>query len=189
LSFSRVIDGEIWDAVERVPTDLRWLVIECAAHLLVQTRKAKSISIARALAEDCSASGAPRRKWDEMLIAQGADLTAFNRKLARAQSAPVVLELKAARAGFVTKCDARIIGEVIRDLGGGRLTKESKINYDVGVECLAKPGEAVSAGSTLLRIHAASRSEAGAARARLAKAFEFSRTKPSRPRLITETIS
>jgi pyrimidine-nucleoside phosphorylase/thymidine phosphorylase len=46
-------------------------VIECAAHLLVQTRKGKSLAAARKQAEDCLNSGAPRRKWDEMLAAPG----------------------------------------------------------------------------------------------------------------------
>ncbi len=123
------------------PDDLRQLVIDSAAHLLVQTKKSKSLAAARKLAEDCLNSGEPRKKWDEMLVAQGADLKAFNKKLALDSTAPVVFELKSERAGFVSKCDARIIGEVIRDLGGGRLTKDSQINYDVGVDQIAKPGE------------------------------------------------
>ncbi|MGO9001087.1 MAG: thymidine phosphorylase, partial [Limisphaerales bacterium] len=124
-------------------TDLRTLVLDCAAHLLVQTRKAKTLAAARKQAEDCLNSSAPRKKWDEMLVAQGADLTAFSKKLALDHTAPVVVELKAEKSGFVSRCDARIIGEVIRDLGGGRLTKESGINYDVGIDRLAKLGEAV----------------------------------------------
>jgi thymidine phosphorylase len=169
--------------------DLRSLVLECAAHLLVQTGKAKSLVVARKLAEDCLASGAPRRKWEELIVAQGADLDAFNRKLALDHTTPVVLELRADRTGFVSKCDARLIGEAIRDLGGGRLTKESAINYDVGVDQLAKPGEEVKAGSTLARIHAADRVQAEAARARLKAAFEFS-AKPLRtPPLISEVIT
>ena len=111
--------------------------------MLVQTRKAKSLAAAHKQAADCLASGAPRKKWDEMLLAQGADLVAFNKKLALDHTAPVVVELKAKKPGFVSKCDARIIGEVIRDLGGGRLTKESGINYDVGMDRIAKPGERV----------------------------------------------
>src|ERR1035441_3935861 len=53
-----------------------------SAHLLVQTRKAKSLAAARKQAADCLNSSAPRKKWDEMLVAQGADLGAFNKKLA-----------------------------------------------------------------------------------------------------------
>jgi pyrimidine-nucleoside phosphorylase len=75
--------------------DLRGLVLESAAHLLVQTRKAKSVAAARALAKQCLASGAPRRKWDEMIVAQGADLRAFNQKLRRDSTARTVMPLTA----------------------------------------------------------------------------------------------
>jgi pyrimidine-nucleoside phosphorylase len=171
------------------PFDLRSLVIACAAHLLVQTGKARSLKAAHKQAGDCLNSGAPRAKWDEMLVAQGADLKAFNQKLALDSTAPVVVELKSPRAGFVSRCDARIIGEVIRDLGGGRLTKESVINYDVGVDQIAKPGERVEKNSVLVRIHAADRAQAESALARLKVAFEIS-AKPKKPApLILEIVS
>src|ERR1019366_1860245 len=112
--------------------------------------------------------------WDEMLAAQGADLAAFKRKLALDHTAPVVVELKAPASGFVSRCDARILGETIRELGGGRLTKESSINYDVGVDALAKPGEAIQAGGVLARVHAADRAQVEAACARLQTAFGIS---------------
>jgi pyrimidine-nucleoside phosphorylase len=176
------------DAVERVPTDLRELVLQCAAHLLVQTRKAKSFSVAYKQAEACLDSGAPRRKWDEMLVAQGADLKAFNKKLRYDHTAAAIVELKANRTGFVSKCDARVIGEIIRDLGGGRLTKESKINYDVGVDRIAKPSEAVKAGSILARVHSASRSQADTACKRLQSAFEVSRKRMKPGALIAGVI-
>ena len=176
------------DAVERVPTDLRQLVITFAAHLLVQTGKAKSVTAAQKLAEDCLSSGAPRRKWDAMLVAQGADLKAFNRKLALDHTAPAVLELKSPAAGFVSKCDARIIGEVIRDLGGGRLTKESTVNFDLGVDGLAKPGESVKVGERLARIHAATPTDARSAGVRLRRAFEISNRRPRLVRLIGEIV-
>jgi len=169
--------------------DLRLLVIDCAAHLLVQTRKAKMLAAARKQAADCLNSGAQRRKWDEMLVAQGADLKAFNKKLAQDSMVPVVVELKAEKPGFVAKCDARLIGEVIRDLGGGRLTKESAINYNVGIDRLAKPGEAVQKNSVLARIHAADQSQAKSACARLRAAFEISARRTVTGPLVIEVIS
>ncbi len=159
-------------------SDLRSLVLDCAANLLVQTGKTKSLAAARKVAEDCLNSGEPRKKWDEMIVAQGADLKSFNRKLALDSTAPVVVEVKSKKSAYVSKCDARVIGEVIRDLGGGRLTKESAINYDVGVDWMAKPGEAVDKSGALCRIHAASQPEAEAAVARLKSAFEISTSRP-----------
>jgi pyrimidine-nucleoside phosphorylase len=160
------------------PDDLWQLVVDCAAHLLVQTGKAKSIIAARKLAENCLISGKPRKKWDEMIVAQGAYLKAFNRKLVLDTTAKFVVELKSEKAGYVSKCDARVIGEVIRDLGGGRLTKDSPINYDVGVDRIAKPGEHVERFGVLCRVHTTNTAQAEVATARLKTAFEVS---PHRP--------
>jgi thymidine phosphorylase len=177
-----------WEG-EGEANDLRSLVIACAAHLLVQTGKARSLKAAHKQAGDCLNSGAPRAKWDEMLVAQGANLASFNKKLAVDHTAPVVIELKSPRAGFVSRCDARIIGEVIRDIGGGRLTKESVINFDVGVDQIAKPGERVEKNSVLARIHAADKTQAESALARIKAAFEIS-TKLKKPvPLISEIVA
>jgi thymidine phosphorylase len=168
--------------------DLRSLIIECAAHLLVQTRKAKTLAAARRQAEDCLSSGAPRQKWDEMLAAQGANLPAFNRKLALDSTAKIVVEVKAEKSGCLSRCDARIIGEVIRDLGGGRLTKDSAINYDVGVDQIAKPGERVEQNGGLCRVHAVDSVAAKAAALRLKTAFKISAKRPVKTPLIVEII-
>jgi pyrimidine-nucleoside phosphorylase len=168
--------------------DLRLLVVECAAHLLVQTRKAKNLNAARKTVEECLLSGAPRQKFDEMLIAQGANLNAFRKKLALDSTATVVVEVKSPRAGYISRCDARIIGEAVRDLGGGRLTKDSQINYDVGIDRLAKPGEKVEKNSVIARIHAASKKEGNAALLRIQSAIEISTKKPKLPPLIAETV-
>jgi thymidine phosphorylase len=183
---------EVRESVEcleaRGPKDLLELVLACAAHLLVQTGKAKTLDTALQQAADCLASGKPRQKWNEMLAAQGADLPAFDRKLALEHTAAVVVELKASASGYVSCCDARIIGEVVRDLGSGRFTKESSINYDVGVDEIAKPGQPIKAGNLLARIHATDRAQAEAARARLEMAFEISAQPPVANPLIAGTV-
>jgi thymidine phosphorylase len=100
----------------------------------------------------------------------------------------VVVELKSEESGYIAKCDARIIGEVIRDLGGGRLAKDSQINYDVGVDQIAKPGERVEKSGVLCRVHAADSAQAKSAIARLKTAFEISPKCPAKVPLVAETI-
>jgi pyrimidine-nucleoside phosphorylase len=183
---------EVKESVEclegRGPADLKELVIDCSAHLLVQSGKAPNLDAARAQALACLVSGEPRRKWDELLVAQGADLDAFRRNLALEHTAPVVRELKGGRTGFVSRCDARLIGEIVRDLGGGRLTKDTVIQPEVGVDALAKPGDHREAGSTLCRVHAAGEADAAEALARLNHAFAFSTEPPARQPLVHEVI-
>ena len=183
---------EVRESIEclegRGPADLRELVIDCAAQLLLQTEQADSLVVAREQAVKCLASGQPRRKWNELLVAQGGDLDALQRKLASGPTAPIVRELKADRTGYIARCDARIIGEVIRDLGGGRLTKETVIQPEVGIDELAKPGESRKAGEVLCRIHASTAAAADQATSRLAEAFAMADEPPVAQLLIHEVI-
>jgi pyrimidine-nucleoside phosphorylase len=169
-------------------SELRELVLTCAANLLVQTGEEKSFAAARRQAEKCLASGEPRRRWEQLLVAQGADLEVFHRKLAMDHCATVVLELPSAGAGYVSRCSARIIGEVIRDLGGGRLTKDSAINYEVGLDRIMKPGDKVGEGEILARIHASNAEQAQAALHQLRGAFELSADPPKALSLVSETL-
>ena len=172
----------------RGPADVEALVIECAASLLVQTDLATGLVAARRAARECLASGAPRRKWDELIAAQGADLGAFRAKLQLDHTAPVVQECRAEAEGFVAQCDARIIGEIVRDLGGGRMTKASVIQPDVGIDALAKPGEEVKRGAVLGRVHAMTAVQATEACARLRSAFTIAARPPAERPLVVETL-
>jgi thymidine phosphorylase len=184
---------EVKEAAEclenRGPEDLRKLVLDCAAHLLVLGKRAGTLNAARRVAEECLASGAPRLKWDEMLRAQGADLIEFNRKLAREHTTAAIAEVKATRDGFISDCNARVIGEVVRDLGGGRVTKESTINHNVGIDKLLKPGEAVRRGAVLARVQAVDTKQAEMAAKRVKGAFEISPRKPKGIPLVAEVVA
>ena len=159
------------------PADLEELVIACAAQL-------PGCDADRARAE--LASGRPREKFNELLAAQGADLAAFEAKLKQDATAPVVREFPASGKGFLARCDARVIGEVVRDLGGGRQTKEAKIQPEVGLDQMIKPGEAID--RPLCRIHAPTEADAEMAAERLATAFEISVEQPSLDPLICEIL-
>ena len=89
-----------------------------------------------------------------------------------------MVEVHAQRSGFVTRCNARLIGEVIRDLGGGRITKDTKLNLEVGVDRLVAVGQSVNAGDLLGRIHAATDDGAARALPRVAESFTLSDTPP-----------
>lgn len=170
------------------PDDLRELVLDCAAHLLVLTSKERDLAAARARAVDMLASGAPLRKWNEMLLAQGTDLAALAEKLSRDHTAPVVLEVKAPHAGFVARADARIIGEVVRDLGGGRMTKEAGVDFDVGLDQIAVVGEAAEAGAPLCRIHARTEEQAGLVAARVQASFGLTDSRGGKTPRVAEIL-
>ena len=161
------------------PTDLEELVITCVTHL-------PGGDAARAREE--LASGRPRTKFDELLTAQGANLDAFEVKLKKDSTAPVVKEFVSPTDGFVRTCDARIIGEMVRDLGGGRLTQDSDIQPGVGVDQLRRPGAEIQEGEVLARVHAMSEEAADMALMRLSEAIEISTELPELPVLVADVV-
>ncbi|HEX8465696.1 MAG TPA: thymidine phosphorylase [Abditibacterium sp.] len=174
---------EVIESVETLegggPPDTREIVVQCAARLLVMTGKAPDLSAGLGTAANCLDSGLPRAKWDEMLVAQGADLAAFDAKLA-APMPTFALEIASAKSGVIADLDARIVGEIVRDLGGGRLHQDSVLNLEVGVAAMKKPGEPVEMGESLAILHATSETAAREVEARLESAWKIEVEAPPR---------
>jgi pyrimidine-nucleoside phosphorylase len=182
---------EVREAVEclegKGPADLEQLVIECAAHLLILAGRATALKPARDQSVEGLRSRKPLAKWEEMLAAQGADIPAYKKALA-SHFAPVIIEVRSDRAGFVEGSNALVIGEVVRDLGGGRMNRDMKVDPLVGVDRMCKPGERVERDDVLCRIHAATEGSAGRATERLRKAFEIAERPPGAAPLLRDII-
>jgi pyrimidine-nucleoside phosphorylase len=183
---------EVREAVEclegRGPADLEQLVVESAGHLLLLAGEAQNIESARSVAVDTLRSRKPLAKWEQMLAAQGVDIDSYHKQVTH-QFAPAIVEVGADRDGCLQHCDARVIGEVVRDLGGGRMQKDSPINPLVGVDQIVQVGERVARGSALCRIHAASTSDADVAATRVRAAFAVADSAPARVDLVSDVIT
>ena len=103
------------------------------------------------------ASGRAMDHWRRMIAAQGGDPDA---PLPRAA---IVETLRADRDGVVTRCDALAIGRAAWRLGAGRATQDDPVSTSAGIEVLAKPGDVVTAGDPLLRLHTVDESRVPAA--------------------------
>lgn len=153
------------------PADLRTLVLECAAHLLEMTGKAGDVSEGLRLAGAVLDSGAALAVWEHMLVAQGADLARYRQKLSEEAPAGVRCEVTALTGGRLVRIDARIVGEVLRRHGAGRLRQADQIAPNIGVVCLVEIGSEVAHGDRLAQIHAADGRQAMRMAAELATAF------------------
>jgi pyrimidine-nucleoside phosphorylase len=172
----------------RSSDDLKHLVINCAAHLLVQGGKSLGLETARVMAAQCLESGKPLDIWNKMLAAQGADMEAYRAKLVHDSTAPVVREYRSPANGLMSGFNARIIGEIIRDLGGGRIFKESIIQPDVGIDRMAPLGDGISQGALLCRVHAMTEADADKAVERLKTAYEITLFRPEQKPSVEEVI-
>ena len=93
------------------------------------------------------ASGKPREIFEKMVLAQGGDLS---------KGLPVAefkKTIKASATGFLSILDCRSVGIAAWRLGAGRARKEDPVSPTAGVVCLAKPGDHVKTGESVLELH------------------------------------
>jgi thymidine phosphorylase len=125
--------------------------------------------------EDALRSGAGRKKFEEMLAAQGGRLSEG------LPVAPVQLTIKSTSAGFVESIDALAIGLASLDLGAGRHRKEDKVDPAAGLVIEAPVGAQVKPGDALVTAHARSADLVESVAARLVSAWRISDREVARP--------
>jgi pyrimidine-nucleoside phosphorylase len=152
------------------PADLREVTLALAAEMLVLGGVAANLDDARAAAAAALDDGRALEKMREIVDAQGGNPAVLDDPALLPQ-APVRRILEAPARGFVTRIDARAIGQAAVALGAGRATLGSTIDPAVGFHITAKPGDEVGAGTALATIHARTPEDAERARAALQRAI------------------
>jgi pyrimidine-nucleoside phosphorylase len=151
------------------PADFQELAERVAAEMLTLGGSADA-SQTHAAIRAAIRSGAALGKLRDFVAAQGGDPHQVDEP-ERLPAAPVVQPVAAPAAGSVARIDAREVGLVAVDLGGGRLKKGDPIDHRVGVVVRAKVGSKVEEGEPLCDVHAADEAAAARAAHRLQAAF------------------
>lgn len=154
----------------RGPADFQELVEAVAGEMLLIAGAADDLSDARHQVSAVIADGRAFARFRDFVASQGGD-PALVEHPDRLPAAPVVVAVPAPVHGYVHALDARSVGLVAVDLGGGRLKKGDPIDPAVGVMLVAKVGSEVAAGESLCAVHAASRGAAEAVIPRLQAAY------------------
>ena len=165
--------------------DLRETVSLTAGMILLLTGRETELPQATAAVQRELASRRPFTCWRQMLAAQGADLEKFDQMMEEEISlAPATAEVASRMEGYVSGCDARILGQIVSELSdsGHAATAESVF---CGIDRLVKEGRVV-VGQSLGRIHAPNASLAHEASLRAGQAWSISvQPLPRRPRVVS----
>nr|MBA2273328.1 thymidine phosphorylase [Actinomycetota bacterium] len=127
-------------------------------------------------------SGAALECWHAMVKAQGGDSGA------PIPEAPERRTVAAESSGFLTRLDARAVGDAAWRLGAGRARKEHAVSPSAGVVCLAKPGDEVEKGQPVLELHTEDHGLLAHALEALPGAIEIDAEAPEPRPLIIERI-
>ncbi|MCD0175063.1 thymidine phosphorylase [Deinococcus sp. 14RED07] len=132
------------------PQDLTDLCVALAVEALAAQGEDETQARERALAT--LQDGSALAKFRAFIEAQGGDATYVD-DVSKFDVAPGRADVTATESGFVAGIDALSVGRAVLALGGGRERKGEAIDHGVGVELLRKPGEAVQAGESVVRIY------------------------------------
>ena len=98
-------------------------------------------------------SGEGLEKFKEMISRQWGDVRVIDDP-ELLPKAKYRIPLNSLESGYIASFDAKVIGQAVVNLGGGRLKKEDSIDYAVGIETVKKIGDEIKEGEPILYIHA-----------------------------------
>jgi thymidine phosphorylase len=159
------------------------LVTTASARLLALSDLGIGEDEARERISGVMADGSATRAYERWIEAQGG--TPDDAALPRA---PVLLDVEAPAAGYVTALHSMQIGRVALHLGAGRRTKEDPVDHAVGVICIRKRGDGVAQGEPLAQIHARTDEAARTAAEHVLSAYEFADEPPPERPIVLETL-
>ena len=140
---------EVFESIEflkgNYTSDLYDVVMTLAS---IMVSIGKNIDIKDALAEvkESLESGRAYQKFLEMVKYQGGDIN----KIAISKK---VHSIKSNKTGYINKIDALKIGNIVKQLGGGRVYKEEQIDLGVGIVLNKKVGDYVLENEELLKVY------------------------------------
>jgi len=136
---------------EKISDNLREVCFRVGALMLVISGAFSNIEDANRALEKSLVSGEGLERLRKMVEFQGGNGRVLEDakllKLARQN------EIKSELEGVITMIDARKIGELVRDIGGGRHFKDDKPDRSVGVEFFVDIGDRVSVGDVIAIIY------------------------------------
>jgi thymidine phosphorylase len=147
-----------------------------ASELLVLGRLVRDPAEGEAAVARALASGAGAERFGRMVAALGGPADLVERPQRHLPTAPVQQAVAPVEPGVVSRVDARALGLLLIDLGGGRRRAEDAIDVAVGLTGVRGVGDAVSKDEPLAIVHARTLAEAEAAAAALRRAMAVADT-------------
>ena len=170
-------EGALWDITR-----------ELTATMISLSHPDTSHEKALAKVDEALFSGKGLEIFRRMIIAQGGDGSVCDHPENVLPPATAQEEISVTRDGFVTDVDADAVGRAVVVLGGGRTKSADKIDHAVGISDLIQPGEQVTKGQTLFRLHSNQPERAQQAKDLLRQAITLREDSPEIPSVLIERI-
>lgn len=166
------------------------LSLELAARMVAAARVVETLDEAREKVRRALDTGAALERFRWCVEVQGGDVRVCDDPALLMPLTLRVVDVKSARAGFVTRIAAFEIGMAVAAIGGGRIRIEDEIDPAVGFIAEARLGDQLQSGDSLGQVYCRDEAQGEYASARIRAAYELSDEPLTKlPPLIKEVIS
>lgn len=169
------------------PADIRELTLLFAAEMLVLAGD-DDLESAASRAEHALTSGAALDVLTQLTAAQGGDAS-YIEDPSKFDIARRTHVIEADRDGWISECDAYVVGTAAVRLGAGRAHKEDTIDPSVGFMIEAKIGDRVVRGQPLATVAYRDDTKLDAALPLVSSAWTISDTKSEPPELVIKKMT
>ena len=135
-----------------LPKDIKHIITELGANMLVLANKAGNLEEGKAKILENLQNGKGYEKFVELVQNQGGDIS-FIENTDKFAKAKYIIPIIAEKSGNIVKLDALNVGKLSVYLGAGRMKKEDDIQKEVGFIFHKKVGDKVEKGDVLGYIH------------------------------------
>ena len=164
------------------------LCLELSANMIYLGQRAETMEEARAKAAEAVSAGRALQKLEQMVEAQGGD-PSYITNPEKFTISPACVEIAAPQTGYITRLDAEGCGLAAVELGAGRETKESFIDFGAGIVLLQNKGDRVEQGQPIARLYAQSEALCRRGKERFLASLEVGELAPKRGPMIVERIA
>lgn len=148
---------EVIEAIEflkgKMPEDLKNVVLDLGANMIKLSGLGDNLEENKSKMIENINNGKAFEKFKDMVKNQGGDIS-YLEDTDKFEKAKYIEKITAECDGYIKEIDAKEVGKVACNLGAGRVKKEDKIDYAVGIKLCKKVSEHTKSGEELAYIYA-----------------------------------
>ena len=172
---------------KNMPNDLKEVVLELGAYMIKLAGRGNNIQENKEKMIENIENGKAFDKFLELIKNQGGD-TSYIKNTDKFEKAKYIVPVYSDEDGYISEINAESIGKLACYLGAGRMKKEDKIDYSVGIVLNKKVSERIEKNDILGNIYANNKQKAQNAVKELKEIVKISKVRPKKPDTIIKII-
>ena len=167
--------------------DLKQIVLELGSYMMKLAGLGENLEENKNKLFQNLENGKAHNKFIEMVKNQGGDITYIENE-EKFKKSKYIEPVYCKKDGYVKEINAKEIGKIVCNLGAGRITKEDKIQSNVGLVLTKKIGDKVTKGEIICYIHSNDYSKAQESKKKFEKIFVVDSEKVEKLKTIIKII-